>query len=92
MGPLGDEELLRALKSAEGFGLGVPISGVEDPIVPSALLHDVFLWGWTASGLAKVPSKVARDGDSSNCKAGVKGASLDGSDQSSEQSVARVLA
>jgi hypothetical protein len=30
--PFGDEQFLGALKGAQGFGLGVPVNGVEDPV------------------------------------------------------------
>ena len=60
-------------KSAKGFGLGVPIDGVEDPVVPSVFLHDAFLQDWTASGSPSIAAEAF--------EAGAKGASLDRSDQ-----------
>ena len=96
MGPLGDKQLLRELESAKGFGLGVPVDRVEDPVVPSVLLHDAFLQGWTASGSLKASSEVPSDSDSIDCDGSFRrrhgGTSLEVSDQLSDQLVARMSA
>ena len=58
MGPFGDELFLVALECVEGFGLGVPIDGVEDPVAPAVLRHDEFLQFGAASGLSETSSEV----------------------------------
>jgi hypothetical protein len=96
VGPFGDKEFLCVLKSAEGFGLGIPIDGVEDPI-----FHLFFsMMRFFRAGLlaawqrrrARLRVMVTLAIAMEAVKAGVKGASLDGSDQLSESSVARVSA
>ena len=72
--PLGDKWFLWCVfKSAKGFGLGIPVDRVEDPVVPSVLLHDAFLQGWTASSLSKASSKVPSASDSINCNGSFRG-------------------
>ena len=57
---------LVALKCVEGFGLGVPINGAEDPVIPAILRHDVLLKFGTARCLSKTPGEVAGDGKASD--------------------------
>ena len=49
MGSFDDEQLLVELKCIEGFGLGVPIDGAEDPVVPTVFRHDALLQFGAAS-------------------------------------------
>jgi hypothetical protein len=72
VGPFDDEQFLSAFKGAESFGLGVPVDGVEDPVVPSIFRHDTLLEGWTAGGLSKAACDVAGDGGASNGNGGFR--------------------
>jgi hypothetical protein len=52
------------------FLLGVPVNGVEDPVVPSVLGLDVLLEVWTAGSQVEASGNVAGDGDAICGKAG----------------------
>jgi hypothetical protein len=51
MRPFDDKAFLGVFEHVKCFGLGVPVNGVEDPVIPTILGHDMILKGQAAAAL-----------------------------------------
>jgi hypothetical protein len=96
VGPFGDEDLLSVFWGAQGFGLGIPGYGVENPGVPAIGGHDVLSWArvgllaaWR-SRLATLRVKVTPAREMDACEAGMDETTLDGAERSGARAATMV--